>query len=62
MGEADEEEMTAYMEELGEIQEMLDAHDFYMIDAKVDEVARALGLMALGLEHDFSDLSGGQRT
>ena len=62
MGEADEEEMTAYMEELGEIQEMLDAHDFYMIDAKVDEVARALGLMSLGLEHDVSDLSGGQRT
>ena len=62
MGKADEEEMTAYMEELGEIQEMLDAHDFYMIDAKVDEVARALGLMALGLDHDVSDLSGGQRT
>ena len=62
MGEANEEEMTAYMEELGEIQEMLDAHDFYMIDAKVDEVARALGLMSLGLEHDVSDLSGGQRT
>ena len=62
MGDADEEEMTAYMEELGEIQELLDAHDFYMIDAKVDEVARALGLMSLGLEHDVSDLSGGQRT
>ena len=62
MGDADEEAMTAYMEELGEIQELLDAHDFYMIDAKVDEVARALGLMSLGLEHDVSDLSGGQRT
>ena len=62
MGDANEDEMTAYMEELGEIQEMLDAHDFYMIDAKVDEVARALGLMALGLDHDVSDLSGGQRT
>jgi ATPase subunit of ABC transporter with duplicated ATPase domains len=33
-----------------------------MIDAKVEEVARALGLMALGLDHDVSDLSGGQRT
>ena len=62
MGDANEDEMTAYMEELGEIQELLDAHDFYMIDAKVDEVARALGLMALGLDHDVSDLSGGQRT
>ena len=62
LGEADEETMTALLEELGEIQEMLDAHDFYMIDAKVEEVARALGLLDLGLEHDVSDLSGGQRT
>jgi len=62
MGEADEETMTALMEELGEIQELLDAHDFYMIDSKVEEVARALGLLSLGLEHEVSDLSGGQRT
>ncbi len=62
MGDADEEQMNAYMEELSEIQELLDAHDFYMIDAKVEEVARALGLLGLGLEHDVSDLSGGQRT
>ncbi len=57
-----EEEMATLLEELSEIQEMLDAHDFYMIDSKVEEVARALGLMALGLEHEVSDLSGGQRT
>lgn len=62
LGDAEEDEMTVLLEELGEIQEMLDSHDFYMIDAKVDEVARALGLMDLGLEHDVSDLSGGQRT
>ena len=62
LGDAGEDEMTVLLEELGEIQEMLDSHDFYMIDAKVDEVARALGLMDLGLEHDVSDLSGGQRT
>ena len=62
LGEASEDEMTAWMDELAEIQELLDAHDFYMIDAKVEEVARALGLMSLGLEHDVSDLSGGQRT
>ena len=62
LGDADEETMNALLEELGEIQEMLDAHDFYMIDAKVEEVARALGLLDLGLEHDVSDLSGGQRT
>ena len=62
LGDATEDEMTAWMEELAEIQELLDAHDFYLIDAKVEEVARALGLMSLGLEHDVSDLSGGQRT
>ena len=62
MGDVGEEEMNRLLEELGEIQETLDSHDFYMIDAKVEEVARALGLMALGLDHDVSDLSGGQRT
>ena len=36
-------------------------HDFYTIDAKVEEVARALGLLELGLHHDVTDLSGGQR-
>ena len=37
-------------------------HDFYTIDAKVEEVARALGLLDLGLDRDVTDLSGGQRT
>ena len=62
MESADEQQMEQLLEELGEIQEMLDSHDFYLIDMKVEEVARALGLLALGLEHDVSDLSGGQRT
>ena len=62
MENAGEDEMERMLEELGEIQETLDSHDFYLIDTKVEEVARALGLMALGLEHDVSDLSGGQRT
>ena len=62
MADVGEEEMTALMEELSEIQELMDAHDFYMIDSKVEEVARALGILSLGLEHDVSDLSGGQRT
>ena len=62
MGEATDEQMEAYMEELGTIQELLDAHDFYMIDTKVEEVARALGLLDIGLDRDVTDLSGGQRT
>ena len=62
LGSADESEMDGLMEELGEIQDMLTMHDFYIIDAKVEEVARALGLTDLGLDNDVSDLSGGQRT
>ena len=62
MGDASEEELTAYMEELGTIQELLTAHDFYLIDSKIEEVARALGLLELGLDKDVTDLSGGQRT
>ncbi len=62
MGTADEEEMNRLMEETGTMQDLLDHHDFYMIDAKVEEVAGALGLKDLGLDHDVSELSGGQRT
>ena len=62
MGEASPEEMDALMEESGTLQDLLDAHDFYMIDSKVEEVARALGLLDLGLDRDVTELSGGQRT
>ncbi len=62
MGDASQEEMDKMLEELGTIQDLLMAHDFYIIDSKVDEVARALGLDELGLERDVTELSGGQRT
>ena len=62
MGEADEDEMNSMMEELGTIQDLLMAHDFYIIDAKVDEVGRALGLNEIGMDKDVTGLSGGQRT
>ncbi len=62
MGEASELELEKMMEELGTIQDTLTQHDFYIIDAKVEEVARALGLLDLGLDKDVTDLSGGQRT
>ena len=62
MADATEEEMDSYMEETGLIQELLSAHDFYMIDAKVEEVGRALGLAEVGLDRDVTELSGGQRT
>ena len=59
---ADEDEMNRLMEEAGTIADLLTMHDFYMIDAKVEEVARALGVLDLGLERDVTELSGGQRT
>ena len=62
LGDADESEMERLMEELGIIQDMLTMHDFYMIDSKVEEVAKALGLLELGLDKDVTELSGGQRT
>lgn len=62
MRDASEEELERYMEELGTIQDLLTMHDFYMIDSKVEEVGRALGLTEIGLDKDVSELSGGQRT
>lgn len=62
MADADEEKMQEYMDELSVIQDMLMNHDFYLIDSKVSEIARALGLLDLGLDRDVTDLSGGQRT
>lgn len=62
MGGMSPDEMDTAMEELGTIQDLLMMHDFYMIDSKVDEVARALGLTDIGLDRDVTDLSGGQRT
>lgn len=62
MGEADETKLQTLMEEAGTLQDLLTMHDFYMIDAKVEEVGRALGLTEIGLDKDVSELSGGQRT
>ena len=62
LGDASTDEMDTLMEELGTIQDMLTLHDFYVIDSKVEEIARALGLAEIGLDKDVMDLSGGQRT
>ena len=62
MGEAEGDQLDEMLEELGVIQDLLTMHDFYIIDSKVDEIARALGLDQLGLDSDVTDLSGGQRT
>lgn len=62
LGSQNESDMEEMMEELGTLQEVLNNNDFYIIDSKVEEVARAFDLMALGLEQDVTELSGGQRT
>ena len=55
-------DVDALMEEVGELQDRLESRDFYTLDAKIDEVARALGVMDYGMESDVTELSGGQRT
>ena len=55
-------DVDALMEEVVELQDRLETRDFYTLDAKIDEVARALGVMDFGMDTDVTDLSGGQRT
>ncbi len=62
MGDVSEDEMNQMLEDVGTLQELLEAHDFYNIDVKVEEIARAFGLNAIGLDSDVTALSGGQRT
>lgn len=62
MGTADEAGLERMMEEMGTLQDLLEQHDFYIIDTKIDEVAGGLGLRDIGLERDVAELSGGQRT
>ena len=55
-------DVDSLMEEVGELQDRLESRDFYTLDAKIDEVARALGVMDFGMDTDVTELSGGQRT
>ncbi|HZK56476.1 MAG TPA: ABC-F family ATP-binding cassette domain-containing protein [Desulfosporosinus sp.] len=62
MGSVSEGEMNKLLEDVGDIQSILEDNGFYMIDAKVEEIANGLGLAEVGLDKDVEDLSGGQRT
>lgn len=62
MGDASEDELEKLLEDMGTIQDTLTNNDFYIIDSKVEEIARGLGLEDIGLDKDVQDLSGGQRT
>ena len=61
MGE-ENADIDALMEEVGTLQDYLTNNDFYQIDIKVNEVARAFELTSFGLDRDVSRLSGGLRT
>ena len=62
MADANEDELVVYMDEMAEIQDMFDVCDFYNLDIKVKEIAKAFGLDVIGLDQDVTELSGGQRT
>ena len=49
-------DVDALMEEVGELQDRLESRDFYTLDAKIDEVARALGVMDFGMDTDVTSL------
>ena len=62
MADATPEELEVLLEQMADIQDALDAGDFYSLDMKIEEVARGLGLDAVGLDRPVEALSGGQRT
>ena len=62
MGDVSEDELAKLLEEVGTLQDTLDQNDFYIVDSKIEEIAKGLGLDEIGLEQDVHDLSGGQRT
>lgn len=62
MADASPEELEKLLEDMGTIQDLLDNNGFYVIDAKIEEIAAGLGLKDVGLDKDVQDLSGGQRT
>ena len=62
MGEVEPEEMEVLLEESGTIQDILNHNDFYIIDSKIEEIGKGMGLSDIGLDRLVDELSGGQRT
>lgn len=62
MAAANPEELERLLEDMGTIQELLEHNDFYIIDSRVEEIGRGLGLGNIGLDREVQELSGGQRT
>lgn len=61
MNDCSDSRMQELMDEIGEMQSTLEQSGFYSIDAKIDEIANGLGLNAIGLDKDVTELSGGER-
>lgn len=62
MAEDADMDLDKAMEKVGILQDTLEHHGFYHLDIRIDEVAAALGVSALGLDRPVDELSGGQRT
>lgn len=62
MADSNPDDLEQLLETMGTIQEALTNNDFYIIDSKIEEIAKGLGLGDVGLDKDVQDLSGGQRT
>lgn len=62
MGQVTPDEMEALLAEVGSLQDYLEYHDFYLIDSKVEEISRNMGVDRFGLDTLASELSGGQRS
>lgn len=62
MGDCSENELYRMLERAAIIQDLLDNNGLYVINLKVEEVTKGLGLLELGLDRDIDNLSGGQRT
>ena len=62
MGDVEPEEMEILLEDSGTIQDILNHTDFYIIDSKIEEIGKGMGLSEIGLDRSVDELSGGQRT
>lgn len=62
LSKANYNETEKLLKELGRLQDVLYASDFYRIDSIIDNVSNGLGLTALGMDTPIEKLSGGQRT
>jgi len=59
---AEDANIDELLESVGELQDIIDNSDFYLIDSKIDQIANGLGIKSLGLETPVTELSGGQKT